>query len=103
LAGILVGTIADRVRVAPRLVEQARSFDFDGRHQALFIERLLHDVIGLAKEPLLLGDDPSRALELVGGGAPQPIDDVGEAMLIDDDLAAERDPPRVGECFLEFI
>jgi hypothetical protein len=85
------------------LVEQARALDFDGRRQALLIERLLHDVIGLAEEPLLLGDEPARTLEFVGDGPPQPIDDVGEAMLIHNDLAAERNPPRIGERFLKFI
>jgi hypothetical protein len=111
---VLVGSAPDLVRVALRPLDDREALRVGGLGEAALVDeerrlllRAADDPLGfllrLLDDPLALGVDPLRGADLLGDGCPKLVDEAERRVLVDDDVARERQLLAVREQRLEAL
>jgi hypothetical protein len=111
---VLVGAPPDLVGVALRPLDDREALGVGGLGEAPLVDeerrlllRATDDSLGfllrLVDDPLALGVDPLRGTDLLGDGGPKLVDEAERRVLVDDDVARERQLLAVREQRLEAL
>ena len=103
LPSVVVGAGTDRFRFALGLCQQPCLFGFNGRHESLFLQHLLHTIMRLAKQSVLFADHPPCLLEFFRHRHSHLIDDVEHALFIDKQPPTKWNAPPFCKNLFKFV